>query len=180
LTDGLSMELRHQFKKAERTILRLSAQDRQTLAAICGEIRLAEAALNKNAAPLLHRCIESCAGLCCRNIRLTEIIGFYDFIYLLTAVGSLKGTMADCLRHESLYSGDCIFLKNGKGPCIFPSDARPRLCIISFCFDVAPVRNHIRAVNSGFNRLSRFIRSKRLTAMAQRLANVLLPKTGEN
>lgn len=174
------MELNHLFKTADRIIERLSCEDRQTLETLCEDIRLAEAALNKTAEPLLYRCFESCAGLCCRNIRLAEIIGLYDFVYLLVAAGHRKNLVANCLRRESLFSGDCIFLENGKGPCIFPPDARPRMCIISFCFDDTPVKQWIQAVNSAFDQLSRFIFSRRLSDTAQRFAEVLLPTAGGN
>jgi hypothetical protein len=174
------MELTRLFKSAQRFIQRLSLEDRQTVAGLCEDIRRAEAALNKAAEPLLHRCIESCSGLCCRNVRLAEIIGWVDFIYLLTVAGHQKEIMAKALHRESLFSGDCIFLKNAKGPCIFPNDARPRMCIISFCFDDTPVKNRIQAVNSAFGELSRFILSRRLSAAAQRVVGILLPSVSDN
>jgi hypothetical protein len=159
------MSLNYEFKNAARTLARLSSEDLHALSLICKDIRQAENDLNKKASVLLSRCITSCTGICCRNIRLDEIIGFYDFIYLLTIAGGMKDDMAACLKYESFFSSDCIFLKNGTGPCMFPSNARPRMCIISFCFDDSPAKKEIQGVNRQFNTLARFILSKRLKAI---------------
>ena len=161
------MGLNYEFKKAVHTIARLTPEDRQLLALRCADIRQAEDALNKKAGRLLQKCTATCNGICCRNIRLAEIIGFYDFIYLLTVNGGMRSGMAACLKHVPMFSGDCVFLKNGKGPCIFPSNARPRVCIISFCFDDTPVKREIRNVNSRFNALARFLFSRRLKTLVQ-------------
>ena len=159
------MSLNYEFKKALSFISRLPPEDRNALSSICKDIRQAEDDLNERAESLLQKCITACTGICCRNIRLDDIIGFYDFTYILATENGLKDDMAACLRDETLYSADCIFLKNGTGPCIFPSNARPRICITTFCFDDTPAKKEIRRVNQQFNRLSRFIFSRRLKAI---------------
>ena len=161
------MSLNYEFRQAETTITRLTPEDRHALASICEDIQQAENDLNEKASKLLSRCITSCAGICCRNIRLDEIIGLYDFTYLLMIENTMRGDMAACLKHESLFSADCIFLKNRIGPCIFPSNARPRICITTFCADDTPVKREIQCVNRQFNRLSRFIFSRRLRGLAK-------------
>jgi len=159
------MELNYAFKKALRTIQALPPADRHRLASICTGIRQSEDLLNTAATKNMDKCMVACTGICCRNIRLTEIIGFYDFVYILTVADGMKKNITACLKHESLFSSDCIFLKNGKGPCIFPSNARPRVCITSFCFDDTPVKQQIRDVNRQFSELSRFVFGRRLKAM---------------
>jgi hypothetical protein len=159
------MSLNYEFKNAARTIARLSPEGHHALALICKDIQQAEHDLNQKASALLSRCITSCTGICCRNIRLDEIIGFYDFIYLLTIAGGMKDDMAACLKYESLFSSNCLFLKNGNGPCMFPENARPRICITSFCFDDAPVKHQIRDVNRRFSELSRFVFAGRLKTL---------------
>jgi hypothetical protein len=67
------MSLNYEFKNAARTIARLSPEDHHALALICKDIQQAENDLNKKASVLLSRCITSCTGICCRNIRLFEI-----------------------------------------------------------------------------------------------------------
>ena len=161
------MSLNYEFRKAISTINRLVPEDRNTLSLICKDIQQAEDDLNEKAETLLSRCIASCNGICCRNIRLDEIIGFYDFTYLLMIENELRDDMAACLSHESLFSSDCIFLKNGKGPCMFPSNARPRVCIITFCADDTPVKREVQRVNRQFNRLSRFIFLRRLKGLTR-------------
>jgi hypothetical protein len=52
----------------------------------------------------------------------------------LALVGHLRESMAICLEYENrLLASDCIFLSNGKGPCIFPPAVRPEVCITTFC-----------------------------------------------
>jgi hypothetical protein len=165
------MSLNYEFRRAVTAIARLDPEDRNVLSLICKDIQQAENDLNEKASKLLNQCISSCTGICCRNIRLDEIIGFYDFTYLLMIENNMQDDMAACLKHESIFSADCIFLKNGTGPCIFPSNARPRICITTFCADDTPIKREIQRVNRQFNRLSRFIFSRRLKGMSRFFKN---------
>jgi hypothetical protein len=159
------MELNYTFNKALHTLQALTPADRHRLASICRDIRQSEDSLNRAATKDMDKCMTACTGICCRNIRLTEIIGFCDFVYMLTVAGGMTENITACLKHESLFSSDCIFLKNGKGPCMLPSNARPRICITSFCFDDTPVKQQIRDVNRRFSELSRFVFARRIKMM---------------
>jgi hypothetical protein len=64
--------------------------------------------------------------------------------------GALDDQMAACLKKEpALYISDCIFLKNGTGPCIFPHSVMPEMCITTFCFDETPAKKEIKLLNWG-------------------------------
>jgi hypothetical protein len=58
---------------------------------------------------------------------------------------------------EPLFTADCMFLKGGIGPCLFPDGVRPEKCVLSFCGDDAPIAANIRSVHRGFVRLHRFL-----------------------
>jgi len=62
-----------------------------------------------------------------------------------------------CAESESLFSANCVFLKNGTGPCMFPSGTKPHKCIATFCGRTGAVRQELRALRSSFNKLSRFM-----------------------
>lgn len=151
------MSVASEFKAAEKTIRSLNAEDRKGLKEICVQIQRAEKTLWYRARPLLERCMARCEGLCCRNINLEDILGMADFLYILTVRPDLRDQIVRCLANESIFSADCCFLEGGIGPCLFPADARPKVCIMTFCFDDTPVKKEIRQVGAGFNRLGRFV-----------------------
>ncbi len=155
------MGLKYDFRKAEKIIGGMDRDDCNTLREICGKIREAENRLAVKANEELTKCAENCGGICCRNIQLQDIIDFYDFLYILTVENALKKDIPSCLKNESIYSSDCIFLENGVGPCIFPQNARPRVCIMTFCGNDAPIKKEIAAVGLGFRRLCRFLLFRR-------------------
>jgi len=160
------MGLTYSFKKAGKIITQLSPGDLKTLEKICQEIQTAEKALIRKAEENLVRCLKKCEGLCCRNIRLDEIISLYDFIYLLTVQNSLRSIISKCLENEDpLYPADCIFLADGKGPCIFPSNARAAICITTFCNNEAPIKREIRCVKRKFMKLNWFILTRKPRAL---------------
>ncbi len=151
------MELGYQFKKAKRIVNGLGDEDREAMRGVCREIQRAEEKLVGESEEVLKKCLDGCEGLCCRNIRLTEIITLTDFIYILAMNPSMEEKMSDCLKNESLFSSDCYFLERGEGPCIFPFNARPEKCIVTFCGDDSSIKREIRLVASTFARLSRFL-----------------------
>jgi hypothetical protein len=115
---------------------------------------------------MMVHCLRGCEGLCCRRIALDDITGLSDFIYLLGSQPSLLPVIRDCLKKEDpLFAADCIFLKDGKGPCILPANTRPEVCITTFCSSCQAIRKEIAAVKWRFFKLSAFIhlhRFKRL------------------
>lgn len=170
------MPLRHKFKKAQKVIAELPDSDRRNLLSICRDIQKAESRLSDAASELLVVCETQCQGLCCRNIEANALIGFVDFIYILTLAPNLKKTISRSLRHEvTLYPANCVFLKDGVGPCIFPQHVRPETCIVSFCMDDSPAGTAIRRVQSQFARLRRFIRLRKPRRIRRFLAKTLHP-----
>ncbi len=150
------MGLRYNLEKAAGMIHGLDAGEVKDFLGICRTIQLAEGALQEKAAPILLKCMKKCRGLCCRNIQPDNIITLWDFIYILALEPDLKKQMARCIEKQSLFTADCIFLRDGKGPCLFPSDLRPERCIISFCSVEGTIGKEIGMVNTAFNRLVRF------------------------
>lgn len=150
------MGLNHSFRTARKRINALGTDERKTLIAICREIHHAQMALTEQAAPVLAHCMADCRGLCCRNIRPADIITQWDLVYILTMAPQIEKAIADCLKRESFFPADCIFLENGIGPCLFPDNLRPERCIISFCRVEPSLEKQIGRVTGGFSRLIRF------------------------
>jgi hypothetical protein len=150
------MELGKKIQRAQAIIRSFDGTRRARLLAICLEIQRAQAALNQAAEPFFEVCIEQCKGLCCRNICINEVITQLDLIYILTLHKEIVGQMEKCARAETLFSADCLFLQNRKGPCIFGPDAKPERCIITFCQDTRPIKAQIKTVRSKFSKLSRY------------------------
>ena len=151
------MSLKHLFRQAQKIIEESSAEDWKGLERICLEIRDAEMELQEKARPIMTRCIHRCGGICCRNIQIDLIIGLWDFLFMLVLKPHLKKQIEECLeKEEPIFSADCIFLKDGVGPCIFPYDARPEVCIVTFCGDTSPIKKKIAAVKRKFFKLTCF------------------------
>lgn len=155
------MELHHKIVKAQRIIESLKGKEEKTLLQICHDIQCAQDALNTGACSFFNACIQSCRGICCRNINVNDVVTDLDLIYVL----SMKKKMADqvirCAGSETLYTADCLFLNKGIGPCIFPANVKPERCIITFCGETRPIRREIKAVRSNFSKLSRYTKIKR-------------------
>jgi hypothetical protein len=160
------MGLNYNFKKAAKIIVQLSLDDLIALEKICREIQAAENALNRKGEEHLVKCLSRCEGLCCRNIRLDEIISLYDFIYFLTVQNSMRAKISKCLESEDpFYPADCLFLTDGKGPCIFPSNARAAVCITTFCSNDASIKREIQCVKRKFIKLNWFILTRKPRAL---------------
>ena len=162
------MGLRHSFTSARRRIAALDGEERETLLAVCRDIRHAQEALTEKAAPLLASCM-ACQGLCCRNIHPADIITEWDLVYILAMAPQIEAAMAVCLAREGFFPADCIFLENGTGPCLFPDNLRPERCIISFCRVEPSVEKEIGRVMSGFSRLIRFFMFRPFRRLSRRL-----------
>jgi len=165
------MGLGYQFKKARKTLSSLAPADRRTLAAICRDIQQAEENLLAAAEEALYRCRTVCRGICCHNVDLDAVLGFPDFVYILTLESSLAGRMAACLKNEPvLYVSDCIFLENGTGPCIFPHSVMPEVCITTFCTDETPAKKEIKLLKWKFFRLGWFLATLKVRIFLRYLA----------
>ena len=168
------MGLGYQFKRARETLHRLSQTDRDALGKICLEIQRAEEDLQAAAAHALTYCQTACLGICCRNVDLDAVIGFPDFVYILTMAPDLADKTAACLKHEpALYVSDCIFLENGTGPCIFPGNVMPEVCITTFCSNETPAKREIRRLKWKFCRLNWFLGTRNAKAAARTLTHLV-------
>ncbi len=165
------MGLAYNVEKAGRMISGLTPVERKQLDEICQDIRVSQERLQEKAAPVLRKCMTKCQGLCCRNIYPDSIITLWDFVYILAMDNSLEGRLKACAAKEPLFSTDCVFLINGKGPCIFAYNIRPEKCIISFCSVEPSISRQIHDVRSGFNRLIRFFYFKPFRLILTFIAN---------
>ncbi len=174
------MSLGYYFRKTVKTIDRLTPSDLADLRRRCREIQVAEGELLSAGRSDFLRCYSGCGGLCCRNIAIDEIIGFSDFIYILALAGHLRESLAICLEHENrLFASDCAFLLTGKGPCLFPPDVRPEVCITTFCTEVESVKQEIRKVKILFMKLNLylfFLRAKTFIHLINSLLRAVLTK----
>lgn len=150
------MGLKHSYKAARKKLDALDTDERRALMGICRDIYHAQKTLTQKAAPVLAHCMANCQGLCCRNIHPADIITEWDLLYILTMAPTVEDAMAACLTNESFFPADCIFLKNGTGPCLFPDNLRPERCIISYCRVEPSIEKEIGRVMGGFSRLIRF------------------------
>jgi hypothetical protein len=165
------MSLSYCYRKAARILPRLHPDSRDALNALCRQIQVAERRLNAAAAARLKGCLEECRGLCCRNLQLDAVFGVPDFVYILATDPSLDAAVAHCLRHESpIFTSDCPFLENGVGPCIFPPDVRPEVCITSFCRGDEALKPEIRRVKTCFWKLGVLVNTRRLPFVHRLLA----------
>ena len=152
------MSLGYYFRKAYKTIGGLSFSDLADLNRRCLEIQAAEDQLLEAGRNAFGRCENGCEGLWCKNVAIDEIIGFADFIYVLTLAEHLRESITLCLERENrLFAADCIFLLNGKGPCIFPPAVRPEVCITTFCANVVSVKREVRHVKALLMKLNLFL-----------------------
>jgi len=129
------MSLRYKFKTAGNIVTGLNPEEQSKLGKICGDIQTAENHLLEAAQEILEDCGRKCRGLCCRNIHIDDIMTLLDCVHIMATAPAMAPLIDAALGKEDLYSADCIFLKKGTGPCIFPSDSRPEKCIVSFCRD---------------------------------------------
>lgn len=165
------MSLTHHFSKATRILHRFPSDRREVLEAVCRQIQDAERSLNMSAALRLKGCLEECQGRCCRNLDLEAVFGLPDFVYILALEPAMAAGMTECLRHEDpLFTSNCPFLEGGAGPCIFPPDVRPEVCVTSFCRGDAALRAEIGRVKKNFWKLGAFLTFRRVPFIHRMLA----------
>jgi hypothetical protein len=166
--------LNKKYQQAKRIIDSLDHNAQATLTTICHDIQAAEKALLTGAEGHFNRCIDICRGLCCKNVRVDEIINTGDFIFILTASPHIRTVIGRSLKQESpFFPSNCIFLKDDIGPCLFPEDSRPEACIVTFCTDDFPIENEIREVTKAFRRLHGFVRKRRLAGLFRHLSGAV-------
>ena len=168
------MSLSYLHGCAAEAVIRWPSGSRPLLANLCRQIQDAERSLNSAAAIRLQGCLEACQGLCCRNLDLESVFGVADFAYILAMEPSLDFRIVACLQHERpIFTSNCPFLENGTGPCIFPPDLRPEVCITSFCHGDGDLKTEIRRVKACFWKLGVFLHFKRVPFISRLLAGAL-------
>jgi hypothetical protein len=157
------MSLRHSYQQAAKILRRWPSASRPPLVHLCGQIQDSERELNAAAALRLAGCLEDCRGMCCRNLQLEAVFGIPDFVYILALEPLLDAGIGKRLRgKDSLYTSNCPFLEGGVGPCIFPPDVRPEVCITSFCRGDEPLKAEIRRIKIGFWKLGVLVGFRRI------------------
>jgi hypothetical protein len=167
---GAAMALRYKFQQAERILARMGPAERGAIVQICREIRQSQKTLLANARDLMQRCLHSCEGICCRNVDVDAVIGTMDFVFLLAMAPQLRHTAAACLEADPPWTtADCVFLADGRGPCLFPDATRPEVCVCTFCDDDRAVRRDIRRVKRKFFKLWWLVQRLRLRLVRERV-----------
>jgi hypothetical protein len=168
------MSLRHTYHRSAEIVRQWPPGRRAWLAHFCQRIQDAERKLNAAAVLRLEGCLTACRGLCCRNLQLDAVFGIPDFVYILASTPALEATIEKCLRHEDpFFTSNCPFLERGVGPCIFPPDLRPEVCITSFCRGDTAIKAEIRRVKMDFWKLGVFLLFRKAP-----LVHRLLAQTG--
>ncbi len=163
------MGLRKKVQTARKIIASLGGQEHARLEEICEDIRGAENILLTNGIAVLRTCWDRCDGICYRNIYTDDIISLIDLIFIFAIDPAIASSVEECVKTESIYSADCNFLKNGEGPCLLPTDARPKECFLNFCGDASSIKKEIRLVRSQFGKLQRFILFRQARALFKKL-----------
>jgi len=167
------MSLRYLYSYSAEAVRQWPSDSRPLLDRLCRRIQDAERSLNVAAAGRLHGCLKECQGLCCRNLDLEAVFGVPDFVYMRIAGPTLDAAVAECLRGEiPIFTSNCPFLEKGLGPCIFPPDVRPEVCITSFCRCDSTLTAAIRTVKTGFWKLGVVLRARRVP-LIHRLLDVI-------
>ena len=151
------MSLNYKFRKAEQLVRGLNEHEAPVFRKLCDDVRQAQAGLLRQGQVIMTYCREGCGGLCCRNVIPDDLITQLDVVFMVGAEAAAAEALENCLQREGLFTADCIFLVDGVGPCLFPADARPERCLVSFCGEVGLLRSEIRRVRSAFSALSRFL-----------------------
>jgi len=168
------MSLLHSYHQSAKIVRQWPSGRRLLLAQLCQRIQDSERKLNAAAALRLEGCLKECEGLCCRNLQLDAVFGIPDFVYILASTPALDAEIEGCIRHEDpFFTSNCLFLERGVGPCIFPPDLRPEVCITSFCRGDDAIKAEIRRVKIDFWKLGVFVRFRKAP-----LFHRLLVKTG--
>lgn len=164
------MSLRYKFRKALSIVEGLGSEELRAVTEVCHRIKDAQDQLCRSARENLHRCYHACEGLCCRNIEIDAIISHWDFVYILMLTEGIRDIMSACLANENLfYSADCVFLKDGTGPCLFPDGIRPETCIVSFCTQTESLDDEVSRVKKAFFRLTWTITRLRIRSFLKRI-----------
>ncbi len=164
------MGTRYLFKKAVKISQGMLPQDKRLVHKRCNSIRISQEELVAVADAAMFNCIEKCRGICCKNLDIDSVFSLWDFIFILTLAPRLKEEIQNRLdAYNALYLSPCPFLKESKGPCIFPSNIKAQICIITFCTNDEIIKKYIRTVNLNFYKLCWLIQYLRIKRFAQKI-----------
>jgi len=164
------MGLKYKFNQAKKILNALGPEALMNIRRIGRNIQKAEEKLAQKGKKLFLRCKTECHGICCRNLQPDSIISLYDFLFILLMNPELHTAISKCLENENIfYTSDCIFLKDGKGPCIFPPDSMPEICITSFCSYERSIEREINVIKRKFMKLSWFLWLRKLLSLKNRM-----------
>jgi hypothetical protein len=155
------MGIRSSVVRAAKIVDSYGGEHHQRLKSICAGIQAAETDLVRHAQGLFAECQGRCRGMCCRNIEIGNIISALDFVYIFTMDQTVRGPVWVMSQQQNLFTADCIFLKEGTGPCLFKASIKPEMCIATFCGDVQPIKGHLKTLRAEFGRLQRFVMRQR-------------------
>ena len=152
------MGLRESYGRAHYIVQNLNPPQLRQLQEICREVQAAQKNLRRAASHMMVRCREHCEGLCCRNLHVDAVISYWDFVFIIASGNTPQEKMIECLEKETpLFRSDCVFLYDGRGPCIFGADTRPEVCLTSFCEDTRAIAREIRNLKWAFLKINRFV-----------------------
>jgi len=164
------MGLKYKFNKAQKILNALDHLTLKNARRIGKEIQKAEEKLTLKGEKLFLKCKTECQGICCRNLHADDIISHYDFLFILVMNPKISVAISQCLERDTIiYASDCIFLKNGKGPCIFPPDLMPEICITAFCSYERSIQKEINFLKRKFMKLSQFILLRKPRALKNKV-----------
>ncbi len=152
------MGLKYKFNQAKKILNDLDPETLRNIRGIGKEIQKAEEKLTLKGERLFLKCKTECQGLCCRNLYPDSIISLYDFLFILVMNPKIDAAISKCLEKENIfYASDCMFLKDGQGPCIFPPDSMPEICITTFCNYERSIEKEINFLKRKFMKLNWFL-----------------------
>jgi len=164
------MGTRYLFEKALKISQNLTLPDKTIVWNLCRTIQDSQEELLGAADVAMFNCLTQCKGICCRSLDIDSVFSLWDFIFILTLQPHLKDEIAARLKaHTSLYLSPCPFLRDNKGPCIFPHGLKAQICVITFCFEDEKIKKPIKTVNLNFYKLCWQIQYFRAKRIAQRI-----------
>lgn len=135
----------------------LRTSERYLLLQICRQIQASQKDLNSAAYGFFKNCLQCCRGICCRNIYINDIVTLLDLVFILSINPAYTLFLRNLAQKETLFSANCLFLKNNIGPCVFSQDTKPERCIITFCQNTQSIKKEIRKVQEKFSKLERYL-----------------------
>lgn len=157
------------FHKALNVLSAVSCERKTELEEIGRRIAASQKSLIRKAENEMVYCTQTCRGLCCKNLDPDTIFTLWDFICILVVHPEMETVIDGQLEEMPLQSpAPCPFLRNRKGPCMFPPFVKPELCVVTFCYGEERIKEEIRRVNRDFFRLCFAVQKARAANLLRR------------